>query len=86
MCVSLLLTQARPCQWKTLWLVYFILPDSGEVRPAQHRNQPGGGEGPGQADHQQGPLLGPLPQVLQGGGDGPVSESEQHPQHYLRDG
>ena len=74
------------CEQIVLLLTYFILSDSRKVRPAQYRHQPGGGESPGQADHQQGPLLGPLPQVLQGGGDGPVSESEQHPQHYLRDG
>ena len=67
-------------------LSHFVLSDSREVRPAKDGNQPGRGESPGQADHQQGSLLGPLPQVLQGGGDGPVSESEQHPHHYLGDG
>ena len=43
-----------------------------EVRPAQDREEPGGGERPGQAYHHQRSLLGPLPQVPQGGGDGPV--------------
>ena len=55
------------------FISYIVLSDAREVRPAQYRDQPGGGESPGQADHHQGSLLGPLPQVLQWGGDGPVS-------------
>ena len=57
---------------------HFVLSDSREVRPAKDGNQPGRGESPGQADHQQGPLLGPLPKVLQGGGDGPVSGEQSN--------
>ena len=53
---------------------HLVLPDAPELHvvPGEDGEDPGGGGQPRQADHHQRPLLGPPPQVAEGGGDGPI--------------
>ena len=48
--------------------------------PAQYGNDPGDCGDPSDANHDECPLFGPLPEVFQRGGDGPVSVEGQDKQ------
>ena len=48
--------------------------------PPKYGNDPGDCGDPSDANHDECPLFGPLPQVLQRGGDGPVSVERQDEQ------